>query len=240
MKIIEWNCQGAFRKKNDEILSMQPDILIVPECENEAKLQFGTLTSKPNDFLWYGDNPNKGMGIFSYSDYKLELLEEYNPYFKHIVPIRVTNTESSFVLVAVWTVPNIDNKDAKYIGQLFLAIEDYSHIFANEDIIMIGDFNSNATLDTKNKIGTHLDVVAKLKEMGITSLYHHETALEHGAEESPTFFLQRNKSKPFHLDYCFVSEKFSEGYFTFTIGNADDWIHISDHLPIIVDIEHIN
>ena len=29
MKIIEWNCQGAFRKKNDKILLFKPDILII-------------------------------------------------------------------------------------------------------------------------------------------------------------------------------------------------------------------
>ena len=237
MKIIEWNCQGAFRKKNETIVSLKPDILVVPECENEEKLQFETLTPRPHDFLWYGDNANKGLGIFSYSDYKLELLEEYNPYFKYIVPIRVTNNEKSFVLVAVWTVPNIDNKDAKYIGQLFLAIEHYSHIFENEDIIMIGDFNSNADLDPNNKVGTHLNVVQRLKEMKITSLYHEKTKQSQGEEKSPTFFLQRNKSKPFHIDYCFVSEKFLKGEITFTVGKVADWINISDHMPLIVDIQ---
>jgi exonuclease III len=70
MRIIEWNCQGAFRKKNNKILALQPDILIIPECENEAKLEFGKLTPKPTDFFWYGDSGHKGIGIFSYSDYK--------------------------------------------------------------------------------------------------------------------------------------------------------------------------
>ena len=32
MKIIGWNCNGAFRKKSKQILSMKPDILIVSEC----------------------------------------------------------------------------------------------------------------------------------------------------------------------------------------------------------------
>ena len=54
----------AFRKKNAQILKLNPDILIVPECENERRLQFGKLTPIPNDFLWYGDNENKGIGVF--------------------------------------------------------------------------------------------------------------------------------------------------------------------------------
>lgn len=44
MKIIEWNCQGAFRRKNDKILLLQPDILIIPECENKDRLEFGKHT----------------------------------------------------------------------------------------------------------------------------------------------------------------------------------------------------
>ncbi len=81
-----------------------------------------------------------------------------------------------------------------------------------------------------------MDVVNKLKEMKVTSLYHDKTGFKHGSEESPTFFLQRNKLKPFHLDYCFVSEKFLDNDFSFTIGDVDDWISISDHLPIVADI----
>jgi len=64
MNIIEWNSQGAFREKHDRILQVQPDILVVPECESEAKLKFGNLTPTPNDFFWYGDSENKRIGIF--------------------------------------------------------------------------------------------------------------------------------------------------------------------------------
>ncbi|MDZ4846800.1 MAG: hypothetical protein SH857_14765 [Chitinophagales bacterium] len=76
MRIIEWNCQGTFRPKNKEIFELRPDILIVPACEKEEKLEFGKLTPKPNDFLWYGDTGKKGIGIFSFSNYKFRLLKE--------------------------------------------------------------------------------------------------------------------------------------------------------------------
>ena len=42
----------------------------------------------------------------------------------------------SFILFAVWTVPNEDNKEAKYIGQVYLAIDYYSNFFQNDDIIL--------------------------------------------------------------------------------------------------------
>jgi hypothetical protein len=37
----------AFRKKADFILTYNPDILIVPECENPDKLLFSINTPKP-------------------------------------------------------------------------------------------------------------------------------------------------------------------------------------------------
>jgi exodeoxyribonuclease-3 len=69
----------AFRKKAEFILSEMPDILIVPECENKERLSFGLFTKQPTGFFWYGDNPNKGIGIFSFSDFKIKLLEIHNP-----------------------------------------------------------------------------------------------------------------------------------------------------------------
>ena len=237
MKIIEWNSQGAFRKKNEKILSLNPDILIVLECENEEKLKFGKLTPEPNDFFWYGESPNKGIGIFSYSDYKFELLKEFNPKFRYIIPIKVTGKNNSFVLFAIWAMDNKENREARYIGQIWLAINYYSDFLLNDNSILIGDFNSNKKWDYKDRVGNHSDVVDKLKEKKIFSLYHEKMKLEHGSEKTPTFYMYRKKQKPYHIDYCFASERFLKKGFDFSIGKVDDWIELSDHTPIIIEIK---
>lgn len=54
MKLITWNCQGAFRKKAAQVLLHSPDILVVPECEHPDKLVFNSTTPQPNDLLWVG------------------------------------------------------------------------------------------------------------------------------------------------------------------------------------------
>jgi len=41
----------AFRKKAEYILTEEPDILIVPECENQERLSFGLYTKQPNE-IW--------------------------------------------------------------------------------------------------------------------------------------------------------------------------------------------
>src|SRR3989339_733749 len=125
MRLITWNCQGAFRKKADHILKLQPDILVVQECEHPDKLNFGKSIHKPQDFYWYGDNQNKGLGIFSYSDYKFELLADFNPDFRYVLPFRVTDNNQTFTLFAIWAMANKENYEARYIGQVWLAINHY-------------------------------------------------------------------------------------------------------------------
>ncbi|MEP7141940.1 MAG: hypothetical protein ABI707_03665 [Ferruginibacter sp.] len=96
MKIISWICQGAFRKKADLILTHQPDILLVQECEDPDKLIYNPSTKKPNDFVWRGDNPNKGLGVFSFSKFRFNLLG-HNTELKTILPIAVT--EDNLILL---------------------------------------------------------------------------------------------------------------------------------------------
>ena len=98
MKIITWNCNMAFRKKAEFILAKQPDILIVPECEHPDKLIFKSDVSKPADQFWFGNNPNKGLGIFSYSDFKIELLSIHNPGFKFVLPLSVRNDKIKLIV----------------------------------------------------------------------------------------------------------------------------------------------
>ena len=56
MRLITWNCQGAFRKKANVILNYRPDILVVQECEKADKLVFNSLGQRLNDFYWSGSN----------------------------------------------------------------------------------------------------------------------------------------------------------------------------------------
>jgi exodeoxyribonuclease III len=63
MRLISWNCQGAFRKKADLILELHPDILVVQECEHPDKYVYNPTNKKPDSQYWYGDN--KHIGVYT-------------------------------------------------------------------------------------------------------------------------------------------------------------------------------
>ena len=236
MKLITWNCQGAFRKKADIILTLRPDILVVQECEHPDKLKNSQVYREPNDVFWHGDSVHKGIGIFSYSDYKFELFPEFNPTFRYILPLKVTGHDLSFTLLAVWAMDNKEDFRGRYIGQIWQAINHYKDLMDGSTIV-IGDFNSNKIWDYKDRIGTHSDVVANLEGKGIHSIYHKHYGMEQGKENHPTFFLQRNKDKPYHIDYCFASAELYNKVKSVEIGTYENWIAHSDHAPLILDFD---
>ena len=236
MKLITWNCQGAFRKKTDVILAHQPDILVVQECEHPDKLIFGSTTQRPNDSYWYGDNLHKGIGIYSYSDYRFELLEIFNPEFRYILPVRVTGQGQTFTMFAIWAMNNKEFPEARYIGQIWLAINYYMDLLGNSTIL-IGDFNSNKIWDSKDRVGNHTAVVDKLADKNIYSTYHRHLNLAQGKEIHPTFFLNRNINKPYHIDYCFASANIYDKLQSVEVGTFANWIIYSDHTPLIVNFD---
>lgn len=223
----------AFRKKATYILAHKPDILIIPECEHPDKLSFAENTPLPKDFIWMGDNKNKGLGIFSYSHFRFKVLRNHNPKLKTIIPIKVTGNDVQFTLFAIWA-NNPTDPDGQYVEQIWKALAHYKRQLKSTQTILIGDFNSNTIWDKKFRIGNHSHVVERLEKKGIHSCYHAHYNQEQGKEKDPTFYLYKHKEKSYHLDYCFASMDMIDKIQSVEIGAYDFWKAYSDHVPVMV------
>ena len=221
----------AFRKKAGHILAFKPDILVVPECEHPDKLKFNADIAQPTDMLWFGENKNKGLGIFSYSHFRFKLIKTHNSEFKMIVPIKVTGNNLKFTLYAVWA-NNPADPDGVYVEQVWKALQHYK--LSKKKTILTGDFNSNTIWDRKYRTGNHSHVVDHLQKKGITSCYHLHHKQIQGTEEHPTYYLYRHQNKPYHLDYCFASADLSNKIQSVEIGDFGFWAQYSDHVPVMV------
>lgn len=127
----------------------------------------------------------KGLGIFAKENVKLEKIEGLDEDFKNFIPLRVND---SFNLLGVWAMP-------KYIEMIHDYFDANHEKLFDENLIMCGDFNSNAVFNPKHrakdkngnaKDHTNLDV--KLNSKGLYSLYHKLSSEENGKESKFTFF----------------------------------------------------
>lgn len=233
MKVVTWNCNMAFRRKTTRILSLKPDILVLQECEQPEKVFKEVKPGKFNNFLWFGDNPNKGLAVITYNGYTISQEPAYNPSLKHIIPLKVEKGNINFHLFAIWA-NNPGDKDGPYVAQVWKAVQHYRKLLAAGPCMLIGDFNSNSIWDKEHKGKGHSAVVATLRSMGISSCYHHLHNCAHGAELHPTHYLYRHEDKPYHLDYCFVSDALLQRLQLVEIGSYNEWKSQSDHVPIFV------
>ncbi|KIA90358.1 endonuclease/exonuclease/phosphatase family protein [Kaistella jeonii] len=236
MKIVTWNCNGAFRKKFENISDLNADLYIIQECENPSESKDVKYQKWAENYIWIGENKNKGLAVFAKPEIKLEKLDWTNQFndhsVKHFLPCKING---DFNLLAVWTHKN-NSPNFGYIGQLWK----YLQINKNKlkESLIIGDFNSNTIWDEWDRWWNHSDVVNELKELGIDSFYHRFKKEIQGKEKKPTLYFQRNITKPYHIDYIFGAQKFCDRLKSIEIGQYDQWIKLSDHMPMVCEIEY--
>lgn len=230
MKIITWNCNGAFRNKFHALDKLKADILVIQECENPAQ-STEAYKNWAGKYLWKGDSKNKGLGIFSKSGRNLELLNWDDEGLQSFLPCRV---DGLFNLVGVWT-KYANSPNFRYIGQLWKYLQLHKTHLSEGKLILCGDLNSNTQWDEWDRWWNHSDVVRELAEINIHSLYHKFTGEAQGKESTPTLFMQRKLERPYHIDYAFISKNLS-GQSHIEIGTPDTWLEFSDHMPVIFKI----
>lgn len=230
MKIVAWNAGMAFRKKIDKILPLKANILVISECEKPEKWERSVVQNSTDNFLWEGDNPNKGIGIITLDKrYKIEIHPDYDKKFRYIIPLKVTG-EQEFIKFAVWSQKG-EKRYSSYIGQIYLALEKYASLL-KEPCIIVGDWNSSKVFDHIKRVKTHSEVVEFLEGFGIKSAYHCNTYEKQGQEKSPTYYHRKDKTSSYHIDFLFASEIFLNQLESIEVGSYEEWIEFSDHMPI--------
>lgn len=223
MRIVSWNCNGGLRRKYQKLLEYNADLYVIQECEDPARFSDAGYKKFAANSLWVSENKNKGLGIFASSQ---DMILEKNLWdtdmLYYFISCRVNRI---FNLLAIWACkPHI------------AAI--YEYLSRNQDkmdknCIVIGDFNSNKMWDDKHGFASHTIVEKRFNKLG---LYSCDTIKGKALvdENTPTFYLYKHLERPYHIDYCFLNPERLKQY---DIGKAETWLGLSDHMPVVVDVD---
>ena len=235
MKIVTWNCQGALNNKLDDLFSLTPDLAVIPEMASPAVLR-SKLRSKLNlQAEWIGQGPNKGLGVLINPEWEYRIADCFDPRFELFLPIEVL-TPQRFNVLAVWAF----NHRAKNITPAANATNNvlkfYADWIGNVPTLILGDFNNSVIWDKPSSLNNFMEIVATLEELEQASIYHQHYNQSWGEEQDSTLFMYRKQDAGYHVDYVFAHKDLCSKCEKLTVGHPEEWLHISDHVPLSVDI----
>jgi exodeoxyribonuclease-3 len=218
----------ALLRKAPSLLALNPDIAVVQEC---SKKSVDDLRGHGLSGLWFGTNVNKGLAVLCGKGWSPRVVDE--PFGKWVIPVQVRGSVD-FSLLAVWACPVGTKRARNYIGEVHRVVVKYAGWFRKTPVVAAGDFNSNVQWDANRPGRNHTEVVRLFEGHGLISAYHARHDEKQGAETRPTYYFYRHKDKPFHIDYVFLPNSWRLG--SVEVGSFRDWVHLSDHVPLVVDV----
>jgi len=238
MRLVAWNCNGGFHRKSDALAALAPDVAILSECANLDTLHRKAPGFAPTDALWMGDNPHRGLAVFSFGRYRLSRARSHDPTITYALPVRVRGA-ATFNLVALWAHYHRLPLRHATPGPTLRALQAYRGFLRQLPSILAGDLNNHVRWDKPGKASNHADAMAALDGLGMVSAYHAFHGLAPGSEQHPTLYWRnRTEGGPtYHIDYAFVPTGSLAALRSVAVGGYADWIAtgLSDHAPLILE-----
>lgn len=223
MRIVAWNCcRGPFEKKLAALATLSPDVAVISEALQPAQ--------ESSQVLWFPSDASRlGIQVRAYGRYRLKRLPAADlP--NCVVPVRVTGPDR-FNLLAVWTWPA-----PSYVKAFLNGLAAYSSLLPSGAVVA-GDFNGNPIFDKPGHRLKWSDGFSMLHDAGLVSAYHHVHRAGYGAERDATHHFLRKPERPFHIDFCFVPQGWTQGPIQAKVVHGPNWRQLSDHFPLLVSTD---
>lgn len=231
MKLVTWNCAGALQKKCREFLNLGADIMVIQECSQASTEQIAR--SEALSSHWLGANPNRGLAVLVRAP---RIIREARPLRLKWAAKLVIGGPTSIELFPVWA--HKDQKNAvEYVEQVHLLLDIIEQTALSPFTIVVGDFNSNSIWDRDYGIKNHSSTVDRFRKLGLESAYHVFFGEPQGAEQHKTHWNMKDKDRPYHIDYIFLSRPLLPKLRGVVVGSCDDWLSRSDHSPVLVELD---
>lgn len=223
MRVVSWNANRKFREKFQMLDDYyQADLYIIQECEDPMQTNHREYQQFAHHHLWMGKNKNIGLGAFAMRNNKIRPIQLNAHYLNYMMPFLCNGR----LFLGIWSHGN-------YVEDLVVYFSIHK-LFLMQKPIVIGDFNSNAKWDRKHSNRSHSVMNSQLENAGLISVYHYLTGEKHGEERMNTYYQWRHYNRGYHIDYAYAPQ---DEIKSCRIGDYDTWGDISDHMPIVIEIQ---
>ena len=223
IRLATWNCcRSSVAKTAEAVTALNASVTVLQEARRPAALPVG--------HLWMGGKPGNGIALVPGAGFEVALgpVDPAAPW--SILPVRVSG-RAELQLLMVWT-----RKEHFYIEGLDAALTTYAAFLTAAPTVVIGDFNANAIWDAPRRQTDFSRVAKRLADQfGLVSAYHAHSGEAFGSESQATLHFMRQRTRPYHIDYCFVPMRWMQDVVNVSILDSPPWDALSDHRPLVVD-----
>jgi hypothetical protein len=226
LRLIAWNCHhGSIAARFEELASWAPAVVFLQECSPVVAVgsRLACVTRRVN--------VRKGIALGSLDNaYDVRSLRARRNRGQAVVAAAISGI-ASFTAVGIWS------RGPRYADDVMRTLEAYEGLLRSGPAVVMGDLNSGTNLarDVTSPSKGHAGIVAALNGLGLVSAYHAFHQVAHGRERHATYRHQRNPSKPWHIDFCFVPRIWK--LVDVEVLDGRTWAARSDHLPLKVDVQ---
>jgi len=227
MRLISWNTNYNSKRRTHEedvafLWALDADILVL----SETAAPHVPNSSNTN---WIGD-VSPGLAVVAPEGLSLEAHRANNSAPSLLSGFHISG-DLNFFLLAAWPVHL--KGEQNYHAVLMSALELFGDSLGQSPAVMAGDFNSSTRVSKQRS--SHPKFVDAAKKIGLVSVYHFHTGELHGQESVATYRHAAGGDSEFHIDYCFVSFELASAA-TVSVQRSDQWVTLSDHYPLVLDI----
>ena len=248
MRIVDWNCSGGLHLgKFIKLMELDADLYVIQEfhpltgkydgfsCKKDAVLYADawkafSLNMIVDTEICSRNKRGYNIAVFAKPGVQLRPVQRHDDGFQLFLPFMV---DERFLFLAYHGNPIAGAID------MYCYLKVYKSILEKtENIFICGDFNDNPRWDEKNPSQSFSELIGVFHSLGLISYYHFSSGETHGKELQGTYYAQKNRDKPYHIDYFWGK---TTHFVDCSLGSYDTWCMkkpqgLSDHVPLIVDI----
>lgn len=227
LRVVGWNANQRFAgPKAARLGALDPDVAVVAEVADDAEVPGMERVG------WTGSLPKKGLAVFARPGLGAAVDPSFDPSLEWFLPVRLAALDVD--VLGVWAM-NRRGGPGQRSWRTRRALGYYAPVLARGRAVVIGDFNDNLRWDTPS-YPAFAGTLEELGSKGYASVHHALTGERHGAESAVSLYWQRKRGQPYLVDHAFTPAEWLPRVRSFAIGDAEGWLDVSDHMPLVLDL----